>query len=135
MIHDITLLNSGAKPITVITATLNATHTKPAVTSDDPKAASPHLYFPEFAVQRGIRVEKELLPLRLEGGEARSVPIKLDFVMPSTTTPSKEEFEGSWFSGILELEFATTAGTLKRKCELHLNAYALNYNLRHVPGT
>lgn len=106
VVYEITLLNTGTKRITITAGAVKVRLNTPVATSDDPNASSPHLYFTEFALDHGISVPQELLPITLESGGAAYVPITLRL------EGSPKPFEGSWFTGALDLEFTTTAGTL-----------------------
>jgi hypothetical protein len=70
-----------------------------------------------------------MLPLKLDEGEAKNVPIVLRF------EASGDAFENSWYSGPLELSLVTTAGTVVRTTEFHIRGILLNQRLRRQPGT
>jgi len=122
---EIAVINTGTRPMTIIAATARASTAR----GDDIEGFIEKLHQPEPDATIGVRITKDL-PMRLEGGDARWIPIKF-----TVLAPGMKHFVAGWYSGVLDLQFTTTAGTIERKSEFHVNGRRLDYQLRRIPGT
>jgi len=109
--YPVAFMNAGARPITIVSADFSF--------SLEPLSRSePKLWNESDPIH--LRLPVELFPLKLDSGEARTVPLNLK-LESSPSLPFQKGYTGT-FKFVLE----TTSGTINRDARFTLDAVTLN---------
>ena len=108
--YPIAIMNSGDRPITIMSGDLEYT-IRPMIPSDFGLASED---------DRTQRLPAELLPLKLDAGEAKHVALVLKL-----EAAANQGFQRG-YTGEFRFAFETTRGTLRRTAEFVLDASTLN---------
>lgn len=122
IVYDVTLMNSGRKPITIVSGT---------VTFDGIPTygnVGPGLAFYRSNPEDEYTFSKGTLPLKLDAGEARSAPVELKFECDRSIPFHEHKYDAT-----LVFDLTTTEGRLNRKAEFSLSGYHLGMTLQKTP--